>query len=185
MNSGLSAKFMLLVLVMALASCASTFRYEPEQESEILLLGRVEAEFSDWPVVHGINVNGTRRSNFEVEVRHNDSGEILQLETVPVHGYVYLENAQPGEYTFIVVRYRDETESGAWREIFDVPRYNFTITDQPGVHNIGILVWESTPNSTRYRSYGQSAVARTFAERYDESRWLAFDWHNIPLVSNR
>ncbi len=176
-----------LVLIVTFAGCVTSFPYEPEEDAgeERLLLMQVRAELSGWPDDHPIDINGVHRSNLEMEVRHRETGEVFTPEYISAHGFAYIENPKPGEYRFVVLRYRNEDSEDVWREVYNVPHYDFSISEAPGVYNIGKLVWEASPDNSLYGTEGADDVKERFAVRYEESRWLNADWHIAPLRNNR
>ena len=109
--------FIVFSLSLLLFSCASVTRYEPKNNSDSLIIGKIKMDNKNFNTYGSISVNGVHTANIEISISNMTSGEILKTKT-DKEGFFMFYNLDPSDNYQITKIYLKKEENNSWADVY-------------------------------------------------------------------
>jgi len=183
-----------LSVVMLLVSCATT-RFEPKENGDCLIIGRLEVECEGWNDDVGmLNIDGVYKRGATISLTDATTGKTFTTKTVGYDGLFIFGNLEFNRRYYISkVQVKIEGQRGAWSSVTsdlgDWGKANFfTVAEPSKVKIIGDLTALQKKDVPFYMRDKGSAidVYETFVSYYNKSEWITkpFKYKNQLLTGN-
>lgn len=194
MNKIIKVLFYLSVL-MLLVSCATT-RFEPKDNGDCLIIGRLEVECEGWNDDVGmLNIDGVYKRGATISLTDATTGKTFTTKTVGYDGLFIFGNLEFNRRYYISkVQVKIEGQRGAWSSVTsdlgDWGKANFfTVAEPSKVKIIGDLTALQKKDVPFYMRDKGSAidVYETFVSYYNKSEWITkpFKYKNQLLTQDQ
>ncbi len=99
--------FIVFSLSLLLFSCASVTRYEPKNNSDSLIIGKIKMDNKNFNTYGSISVNGVHTANIEISISNMTSGEILKTKTDKINNIWNFNKIDNSVFNDFIIKYKD------------------------------------------------------------------------------